>query len=498
MRLLTTLVADARKRDPGAVAVSDADGELRYDELDDMSNRVAAGLRELGVQPGDRVGIWLPKSARGVAAMQAALRLGAVYVPIDPMSPAGRMRAVAESCSLGALVTTTEGAEEAAACGLTVRTLSTGEARGGLAWADVEQMSAEPFAWPERSSDDLAYILYTSGSTGTPKGVCISHENARAFVDWSVELLGARAADRFANHAPFHFDLSVLDLYCAFAVGGSVHVVSETAAYHARHLVDFVEARRISVWYSVPSALVMMMSAGLADVGHRPRAIIFAGEVFPMRHLRRLRSAFPDARLLNFYGPTETNVCTFYEVGSEIPEDATAIPIGRASCGDRVWAQRPDGSVAQPGEEGELLVDGPTVMLGYWGKPAQRGPYPTGDVVRLRADGDYEYVGRRDHMVKVRGYRIELGEIENALVGHADVQECAVVVKGEGLEAQLVAFLVAPDRRPSLLALKEHCAARLPRYMIVDKAVFVESMPKTPNGKIDRRKLIEGGPWEVR
>jgi clorobiocin biosynthesis protein CloN4 len=169
------------------------------------------------------------------------------------------------------------------------------------------------------------------------------------------------------------------------------------------------------------------------------------------------------------------------------------VPIGRACSGDSVWAVKDDGSVAGVGEVGELMVSGPTVLLGYWGRePHGDQPYATGDLVRLEPDGNYTYLGRRDHMVKIRGYRIELGDIEAALSTYPGMREAAVVVAGAGLDARLVAFGVHDgDRSPALLDVKRHCAERLPRYMIVDQVRFVAELPRTRNGKVDRVSLTE-------
>jgi acyl-coenzyme A synthetase/AMP-(fatty) acid ligase len=217
--------------------------------------------------------------------------------------------------------------------------------------------------------------------------------------------------------------------------------------------------------------------------------VVFAGEPFPLKPLRRLRDGLPSVRLFNWYGPTETNVCTGYEVREIAPDRSVPVPIGRAASGDRVWAVKDDGTQAGVGEEGELLVSGPTVSLGYWGRTARGGePYRTGDIVRLQDDGELVYVGRRDHMVKVRGHRVELGEVEAALLTHPDIEEAAVVAVGSGIEARLVAFLVA-RRDLALLEVKRHCAERLPRHMIVDRAAFLDELPRTRNGKIDRLTL---------
>jgi L-proline---[L-prolyl-carrier protein] ligase len=323
--------------------------------------------------------------------------------------------------------------------------------------------------------------------------VCISHANAIAFVDWAVGALEARESDRFSNHAPFHFDLSVLDLYAAFSVGAAVCIVPEGAAYAAEHLVRFMRDERITVWYSVPSAITLMMEHGglLAAQPDSLRALLFAGEPFPMKHLRRLRDAWPRLAMWNLYGPTETNVCTAYQLGSALDLSWTSIPIGRAVSGDRVWAKTADGTEAQVGDEGELMVEGPTVFPGYWGQPPRSGEaYGTGDLVRLGADGEFSFLGRRDNMVKVRGHRIELAEIEAVLQQHASVRDAAAIVVGEGLMARVVAFLaVGQHTAPTLLELKRLCAQKLPRYMIPDDAVSMLELPRNRNGKVDRRAL---------
>jgi clorobiocin biosynthesis protein CloN4 len=178
---------------------------------------------------------------------------------------------------------------------------------------------------------------------------------------------------------------------------------------------------------------------------------------------------------------------------TELPEDwQKPVPIGKACSGDTVWAQKEDGSPAQPGEEGVLLVTGPTVMVGYWGqKPHGNGPYNTGDQVRVLDDGSFAYIGRLDHMTKVRGYRIEPGDIEATLQAHPAIHEAAVIVRGSGLDARLIAFIVPVGAdAPTLLEMKRHCAGYLPRYMIIDEVCAVRALPRTRNGQIDRQQLM--------
>ncbi|KAB1988200.1 amino acid adenylation domain-containing protein [Streptomyces triticiradicis] len=482
---LASLVRDSARRAGGNLAVAGPDRSVTYDELDRAADTLAHLLRDKGVRGTERVVIWLDKSVVAVAAMQGALRLSAVYVPVDGSGPSLRTARIARGCSATVIVTDSRRAAELRA---------SGEELPGLLVLDglPETDGRPPLPVEQPGPDDLAYILYTSGSTGEPKGVCISQRNALAFIDWAAAEIGATSRDRFANHAPFGFDLSVLDLYVAFRAGASVHLIPSEMAYAPQQLCAFLRTERITVWYSVPSVLILMIRDGDLCEGARPpwlRVLLFAGEPFAVDYLALLHRYLEGVRLLNLYGPTETNVCTFHEVTAQDVAGGEPVPIGRACSGDEVWAVTPDGRRAAVGEEGELVVDGPTVMAGYWGRGAQEGPYRTGDVVRVRADGVFEYRGRLDHMVKVRGHRVELGEIEACLSRHPAVGEVAVLVDGNGMAARIVAAVVPVGPPPGLLALKRHCAERLPRYMIPDSVLTVAELPRTRNGKTDRQTL---------
>jgi clorobiocin biosynthesis protein CloN4 len=486
---LDQLVRDQALARPDALAVRDVSQSLTYGELDELAERFARGLRADGVGPGDRVIFCGPKTATAVALLQGVLRIGAAYVPLDPSTPTRRLERIADDAKPRVVVVEARAEPEAISRseGCKVRSLAELLTSAGVA-ADTSSLASQH----DRTS--LAYVLYTSGSTGMPKGVCISHENALAFVDWAVEVLGIEPDDRLANHAPFSFDLSVLDLYGAFAAGGSVHLVPEMMSFAPTALVEFLHRQRITRLYCVPSALILMMDEGglLERDDLALRTAVFAGEVFPIASLRRLQQRFGDVRLFNFYGPTETNVCAYHEVTAGELESLPSVPIGRAACGDELWAQTDDGRIASVGEEGELLVRGPTVMLGYWGgEPVLDACYRTGDIVRVLDTGKYHFVGRRDHMVKIRGRRIELGEIESVIAARAEVRDAAVVATGHGTAARLKAFVVPcpGGRGPTLLEVKHWCAEQLPPYMIVDDVEIRASLPRNSRGKVDRALL---------
>jgi amino acid adenylation domain-containing protein len=355
--------------------------------------------------------------------------------------------------------------------------------------------------------DDLAYILYTSGSTGTPKGVMLSHRNATAFVDWCSKVFEPRASDVFSSHAPFHFDLSIFDIYVSLKHGATLVLIPEETGKEPEGLVRLIAAQRITVWYSAPTMLSMMAQFGKIpehDVSSL-RLVLFAGEVMPVVHLRAFKRQVPAPRYFNLYGPTETNVCTWYEIPAVIPEDRTEpFPIGPACAHLESVVVDPDGKPVARGDEGELCIAGDNVMQGYWGNPdvtatsflagdaGNRRWYRTGDIVTELPDGNYRYVGRRDRMVKKRGYRVELGEIEAGLYRHPEIQEAAVVAALDNAsDVRITAHIsTRTGERLSLIKLKTFCSKHLPLYMVPDSFEIHDALPKTSTDKIDYQTLL--------
>ena len=240
---------------------------------------------------------------------------------------------------------------------------------------------------------------------------------------------------------------------------------------------------------------------------HAPRLVLFAGEVFPIEALKRLRNLWPSTTLWNLYGPTETNVCTAHRVPDIIPPDHTEpMPIGRVCAPHRARVVDESGDDVGSGAIGELWIAGPGVMLGYFGRPDLTDAaflvdpsgtrwYRTGDLVADEGDGVYRFHGRRDRMVKKRGYRIELGEVESALHRHEGVDRAAVVARADGDGVAIAAFVaLKPDRKGSIIAMKRHCTLYLPHYMIPDTIAFVPALPSTSTGKVDYQGLARLAP----
>jgi acyl-coenzyme A synthetase/AMP-(fatty) acid ligase len=270
--------------------------------------------------------------------------------------------------------------------------------------------------------------------------------------------------------------------------------------------VRFIQRNGITIWYSVPSALSLLVQRGGLEGGELEslRSILFAGEVFPTKYLRHLMELVPRAEFLNLYGPTETNVCTFYRVPPLEQDRTEPIPIGVPIAGTEVFVVDQTGAPLGAGDVGELCVRGPGVMRGYWGdaertaralmpdprhEGSQERVYRTGDIVRRDGDGNYLLLGRKDSQIKSRGYRIELGDIEAALYAHPSVRECAVAAVPDQLITNRIKAYVVVREEVGARDLVRFCSERIPHYMIPASFEFKDELPRTSTGKVDRRLL---------
>jgi amino acid adenylation domain-containing protein len=501
---------------PEHTAVEESDGRrIGYRALAELSDRVRDRLRRIGVAPGHRVGVYLHKSIDSLAVIFGILKTGAAYVPLDPGAPPRRNATILDDCSVAAAVVEGRLAEdlrvESEKLGALPALLLLGDVGGGVALREAleREDALDPAPAGEstpRKPEDLAYLLYTSGSTGKPKGVMISHRAALSFVDWCSETFQPTSEDRFSSHAPFHFDLSIHDIYVSIKHAATLVLVGERLGKDPQRLAELIAERRISIWYSAPSILSVLAHYGDLDGRDcsRLRTVLFAGEVFPVKHLRTLMSLLPGPRYFNLYGPTETNVCTWFEIPATFPDDRSEpFPIGQPCSNARCLVVDESGKQVAAGEEGELCVAGPLLMDGYWNlaeRNAQaflevfgEGWYRTGDVVSADPEGNLRYLSRRDRMVKRRGYRIELGEIEAGLYRHPQVREAGVIaLPDEEAGVRILACLAcAGGKRLSVIALKRFCSETLPSSMIPDAFSFYESLPKTSTDKVDYQRLKE-------
>jgi amino acid adenylation domain-containing protein len=485
---------------PACIGEDGAD--LRYRSLADAAARMSDRLRTAGVRPGDRVGLCLPKSVGTVAALFGILSADAVYVPLDPLAPLQRNQYILADCGARMLLTSVgQAALFVQSAGIPADTLPTEDP--SVVLLVFRRPTTSCSEWPE----GLAYILYTSGSTGQPKGVMLRHDNALCFVEWAAREYRLGPDDVFSSLAPLHFDLSVFDLFCSVLSGGTLLLIDQATTRNPMLLAERLHRFGVTVCYATPTTLKLLLRFGKLPScrWQGPRLVLFAGEVFQAAPLHRLQQIWSGAEYYNLYGPTETNVCTFFKVPVPVPADRSLpFPIGRpcpyAQC--LLW----DGLVAmplRPGLQGELLVSGRSVMAGYvgsadlsqqrWVHHQARNWYRTGDQVVVDESGDLVFIGRLDRMVKRHGYRIELGEVEAGMLGHPVIGDaCSVWVAGEaGKEGRIVVFYTTPagEGPVSVLDLTVFLQDKLPAYMLPDQYVHLSEIPGTSTQKADYQQL---------
>jgi len=522
---LSDLLLQAADAHPDRPAVWSSTGELTYAELCDRSLRLARALVEYGIEPGDRVVIALAKDVALPIAIFGTLLAGGAYVPIDYLTPPARAHAIAADAEAVAVIS-----------GL--RTMhamfpdDAGPAHDrpsdnspalhwlGRGWFDPER-SPERRPVSESTSrvqqlgqlrspvkvpaSALAYILYTSGSTGRPKGVAHTNASALAFIRWAVDAVGLQENDVLSQHASPSFDLSVFDFFGAAMASARLALVPASTFGRVASLCRFIGAAGVTVWYSVPSALLRASATESLAVlrGSALRQVIFAGEEIPVGPLRILwQNLPPSCRIANWYGPTETNVCTFHDLTALDVHGGNPIPIGRPCPYASTSLAADHDAATSNGAAGELLVTSDTLMSGYWKLPDatsrvfSTGPdgrvyYATGDLVSRDARG-LTFCGRVDRLLKVRGYRVQPEEVEHVLEQRAEIGEASVVKHRRG-DVDVLAAVVRlagggaldPD------AIIGHCSRLLPAHMVPDVILPVGDLPRGTRGKVDYHAVLE-------
>ena len=492
-------------------------GHLSHRELRTKSIQLAHVLAEYGVGHGDRVAICMPKCQEAVQSILAILSLGAAYVPIDDHSPPRRILQILADAQPRLTLTTsgvieslrlspsdvTVSASQRDAAGISRFITVDQEVRGHGFLTKLKSLNALPHN-PSQSLDDLAAILYTSGSSGTPKGVQLTHRNISGFAQWAIKRFQFKPNDRFANHASLHFDLSTLDLFASLDIGASIFLIDAKTVRFPNAVANLIAKQKITVWYSVPTALRMLCEYGALEQKDMKtlRWVFFAGEVLPIPTLRSLMQTLDSARFVNFYGPTETNVCTYHEV-DKVPElSDTAIPIGIPCEHLEVDVYRADGSLAEQDEVGEICVFGTNVTPGYWRNQQlsqsvrlemRQDSYLTGDLGHRDQSGQLWFHGRNDDQIQFRGHRLELAAIEAHLTSHPLVTQAAACVTDAGrLESKLIVFVeTLENKSPTEEALRKHCEMRLPSYAVPSLYFLMDRLPLSSNGKVARSELMK-------
>lgn len=500
--LVQQYFCEAARCHPSKVAVECRRNALTYAELDALTNAHARRLLELGVSRGAFVPFFMKKSVGSMVSLLSILKADCAYVPVDVTSPAHRVREILAATRCTMVIADAENV---------ARLQEILGHDSGITIYDIDGDPGMPQTPIEccNLSIDVAYVLFTSGSTGKPKGVMISHQMIIDYIEWCVDTYAITHKDVVANHAPLYFDNSTFDIYTAWKAGASLHLVPEELNLILSKMVGWLEERSVTVMFCVPSVMTILWKSGrlkstsLATMRH----VIAAGEVLPTEIVRQWMQMFPRIQFTNMYGPTEITVdCTFHVIRS-LPDPADVVPIGRPRRNMEVFVMLEDGTLsASPGAEGEILVRGASVAYGYLNDPERtraafvQNPrhqlfhdplYRTGDIARIASDGAFLFVGRRDQQIKYMGNRIELGEVEAALGRIAGVVESVVVFHDSPVaEDKCIGALLCLDGSASKDMVVDAMKRELPGYMVPRRVQVVDDLPRTPNGKADRKAAL--------
>ena len=511
--LLHDLIESQARQRPDAAALMQRDKVWSYAYLAGRIEVMTRGLHALGLQRGERVAVWLPKSLEGIALMFAISQAGAVLVPVNPLlkpaqlahilADSGARMLITQGGRLNSLTAEVEGlhdlrwavcVDQAGESLVDVHTLTLAELERLAIPADISSHS--------RTEHDLVALLYTSGSTGKPKGVALSHRNLLAGAASVAQYLDIQPEDRLLGVLPFSFDYGLSQLTVAFHAGASVMPLDYLLP---RDLHKVITGHKITVLAGVPTLWHQLASQNWLGELTSLRVLTNSGGRLPRPVIERLRGALPNAALYLMYGLTEAFRSTYLP-----PEELDRRPdsIGKAIPNAEVMVLRPDGTACAPHEPGELVHRGPTVGLGYWNDPertaeryrpilGQTSGLPhselvvwSGDHVRMDEDGFLYFIGRDDDMLKSSGYRVSPTEVEDVLYASGLVREAAAIgIDDDTLGQRIVAVVVPEQAEFDKATLMNHSRAALPLYMVPQQIEVRAALPVTPNGKVDRRAL---------
>ncbi len=486
-------------RTPDAIALISHGRSLTYRRLDESANRLARRLQALGVKPDTLVGVAMGRSETLVISLLAILKAGGAYVPLDPTYPQDRLSLVIEDSEMPALLTTADSRAH-------LPLASSGHIVLDVKDPSIAGESVQPVS-SAATPANIAYVIYTSGSTGRPKGVMVENRNVVNFFTGMDRAIGCEAGVWLAVTS-VSFDISVLELLWTLTRGftvvvhgdeGSATIADEIARYNVTHLQMTPSLAR----------MLTLDPRAFAALGSL-KQMLLGGEAVPAALIHHVRQVF-KGEIHNMYGPTETTIwsttCLIQDVGS-------TVSIGRPIANTQIYMLDAELNPVPPGEIGELFIGGDGVARGYWKRPEltaerfltipalqdNRGDvrriYRTGDLARFLSDGNIDFLGRADYQIKLRGHRIEPGEIEALLEKCAGVRHAVVIVREDREDdKRLVVYLVADGPNPTSgklsAALRAALGSKLPDYMVPSAFVFLDALPLTGNGKIDRNALLK-------
>lgn len=484
------------ERSPDAAAVIFQNHELTYRELNRRANQLAHYLRKLGVGPEVIVGICMERSIEMVLGLLAILKAGGAYMPIDPDYPKDRTTFMLEDSAAAVLLSQQRLIEHLPHHIVRVIPLDT-------EWETIAREGKEnPVSGV--TTENLAYVIFTSGSTGTPKGAMNTHRGIRNRLLWMQDTYELTEADRVLQKTPFSFDVSVWEFFWPLLTGACLVVARPGGHQDSGYLVELIAEQNITTLHFVPSMLQVFLEQESLDILSCLRRVMCSGEALSFELQERFFSRL-DAELHNLYGPTEASIdVSFWSCKRAVKQQT--VPIGRPIANTEIYLLDSHLQPVPVGIPGELYIGGDGVARGYLNRPdltaekfvpnpLSNNPgarlYQTGDLARHLPDGNIEFLRRIDHQVKIRGFRIELGEIEAALGEHPAVREAVVLAREDTPgDKRLVAYVVAKQKPVSLITeLRSSLRSKLPEYMVPSAFVFLDALPLTSNGKIDRRNL---------
>ncbi len=496
--LVHTLFAQQALSLPQQPAIISSDRTLTYQELYQLANQLGHRLRHLGAKPNQLVAVVMEKGWEQIVAVLGIVASGAAYVPIDPQLPPERLNYLLEDAQVQIVLTQSK----------LHSTLALPD-HLQLIYLDRDTLASEsnqPLE-PNQQLDDLAYVIYTSGSTGMPKGVAISHRSILNLVCATNGSWQVTKSDRLLALTALNHDLSVYDIFGLLAAGGTLVIPDAAKVREPAHWLELMVEQRVTLWNSVPAMMEMLLDYADA-VPEKPnlnlRLAILGGDFIPVSLPNRLRKLISQVSLLSIGGPTETTVWNIWYPVETVNPDWQSIPYGRPIANTKYYVLNEKLEDCPIWVAGELYCSGVSLAKGYWNNPTKTSAsfiehpltreriYRTGDRGRYLPDGNIEFLGRADFQIKLRGYRIEPGEIEAALAQHPNVKAAVVTLIGEqNSDKRLIAYLIpTSDNKAPVEELRSYLSKKLSEYAIPSVFHWLESLPLSVNGKVDRKALL--------